>query len=560
MCENGMGQTINKRRVLAVLVLATILTATQVIGMYISAKYHTSVHTSELWNKIATLPTIGYGVVAVLEYVFWVIGVYLLFCTLEKHRDKGDTAEEKQKIAHPKLMWCVFALALVVCWVPALLAAYPGFYNYDVTGQLAQVMFDTVSYSSHHPLLHTLIVGNIINFGFGLSGGAGLSAGVFLYSIFQMIFCAVFFAGFLCDIRRLTGRKWLVTVAFLYYAFFPTVVMFNMSTTKDVMCAVVLQYCVLRIFEGMRDSNGFWGDKARAVKLVLATALMCLLRNNGIYAVAAFVMVGVVLLRKENRRLLLLLVGSMVLYLLVNKGLLFALQAEKGGRVEAFSVPLQQVARVYGQYGQEAFTEEEWQLVMEVIPEYKLSGYNPVQADYIKNYTDFDRVLTNKGDYLKMWCRLGLRYPVAYVSSFLDNTYQAWYPGTSIIDKPLEGHIYYFDCKMGNELENESRIQWLYDFYREIGEEFSYQKLPVIRLLFSVGAMFWVALFTFFYGFWMQDRAIVWSLLLVLLFSVTCLLGPVVLVRYYLVLFYGFPVSIAFCLTKKTTQYNTQSD
>ena len=71
-----------------------------------------------------------------------------------------------------------------------------------------------------------------------------------------------------------------------------------------------------------------------------------------------------------------------------------------------------------------------------------------------------------------------------------------------------------------------------------------YQKLPVIRLLFSIGAMFWVAVITFFYGIRMKQPKIWQTWLFVFALCLTVFLGPISLVRYYLILFYILPVSI----------------
>ena len=46
-----------------------------------------------------------------------------------------------------------------------------------------------------------------------------------------------------------------------------------------------------------------------------------------------------------------------------------------------------------------------------------------------------------------MWLRAGLRHPGKYIASFLDNTYQAWYPGTSIMRYPESGKYDYPEIK-----------------------------------------------------------------------------------------------------------------
>ncbi|MBD5549804.1 MAG: hypothetical protein HDQ96_01315 [Lachnospiraceae bacterium] len=89
----------------------------------------------------------------------------------------------------------------------------------------------------------------------------------------------------------------------------------------------------------------------------------------------------------------------------------------------------EQVARVYNDYGKEVFSADELSFIYADISETDLLNYNPFLVDNIKNY-------------------------------FLDNTYQAWYPGTSVIKNPGSIQTYY------------------------------YQKIPGLRLLFSMGLCF----------------------------------------------------------------------
>ena len=54
-------------------------------------------------------------------------------------------------------------LLILVCYVPMFLIAYPGSFAYDVPFQLEQVF--TGTYSTHHPLLHTLLMGVCVKLG-----------------------------------------------------------------------------------------------------------------------------------------------------------------------------------------------------------------------------------------------------------------------------------------------------------------------------------------------------------------------------------------------------------
>ena len=170
-------------------------------------------------------------------------------------------------------------------------------------------------------------------------------------------------------------------------------------------------------------------------------------------------------------------------------------------------------------------------------------NYNPFLADDVKNYTSGQVIMADPAAYLSLWLHKGLQTPGTYVKAFLDNTYQAWYPGTSIVDN-LQGEIYYFDFNGRNYLPTSTISPTLTHFYRKISLESFYQKLPVIRLLFSIGAMFWVAVITFFYGIQMKQPKIWQTWLFVFALCLTVFLGPISLVRYYLILFYILPVSI----------------
>ena len=148
----------------------------------------------------------------------------------------------------------------------------------------------------------------------------------------------------------------------------------------------------------------------------------------------------------------------------------------------------------------------------------------------------------HKIEFLSLWIKKGIQYPIEYIKAFVNLTYQAWYPGTSI----YEGDIYYFDFHGANyQIDKISYIPRLSIFFERISLDFYYQKIPVVRLLFSIGFMFWVSNIVLCKGIYKRQKALIGSSLLALCVCLTCLAGPVSLVRYYLILFYVFPVCFA---------------
>ena len=145
-----------------------------------------------------------------------------------------------------------------------------------------------------------------------------------------------------------------------------------------------------------------------------------------------------------------------------------------------------------------------------------------------------------------LWLKKGLQYPKVYIESFLYNTYQAWYPGTAITEKR---GVRYFDITGWQDDYGTPHWQGLYDFYADIRYG-SYTKYPVIRLLFCTGTMFWTCLIAWFYGIWRKSRHVITALLLALLVCATIFCGPVMDIRYFLILFYLFPVCLGIMLQK----------
>ena len=533
---------------ISIILLSFLLTVMQLAGYHFSMKYQTTVHTSMFFSRLGILKKGQYILVGLVAFVVWNLLLSMLFRFLDNRMEFKETKARNR-------LW-LLAPALFLCWLPSLFACYPGFFNYDAIGQLPQALYDEVPYSTHHPLLHTLIMGKIMKAGYMVSGG-NLQIGLLFYSLFQTGACSLVFCVVIRFIWKVGQKKWLVIAAFCYYALFPVNVMFALSTTKDVLFSLVLLLCVLQIYDMYRNADTFWKNPFKVSLLVILAVIMCLLRNNGIYAVLLLAVCSFLFSGLSWKRNLLLYGCIALLYFVSSNGLAFFLHAESGSKAEAFCVPMQQIARVYCKYGEQAFSEEELSLLYQAATEKTLHGYNPVQADEIKNYTNFDIVWDNKWGYLQLWLETGLRHPGEYLLSLLENTYQAWYPWTSVIDDVETGQIYYFDYEMrGDFLEREPHLEWLYDFYVKLASQISYQKIPVVRLLFSIGAMFWVVLTTWFYGIYVKNRGIIWAFLLVLLYCLTAMLGPVSLVRYYLILFYGFPVSITFLVgsgRKKST-------
>lgn len=529
----------NKRKYIIAGILSLFLTFMQIRGWQTAMKYGTSVHVSAFAQRIGILKSWQCLVVGVLEFTVWFVCIYFFFSFCEK---KKALAED---IKLPRHTWILVFCILYGIYIIYLIGCYPGFYNYDMGNQLPQIMYAEVPFNTLHPLLHTIVGGGIITLGYHLYS-ADLTFGVFLYCLFQMAVCAVSFTYSLHFIYERTRRKVMVGIAFLFYAICPPIIMYAMSTTKDIMCYAALLVAVLKLYNIYQEiENKEVVKKEDWIVTGILLVLSCLLRNNVVYGIVVFALFSICYIRSCGKEQVLFFLLVILFYFVANKGLMLAVNAESGKVTEVLSVPLQQIARLYNEKGEEAFEEDERELLFKAIDPEMIGLYDPVISDKIKSafYYNIDTILDNKKAYVSLWLRKGLQYPGVYIASILDNTYQAWYPGT--LNRERDMYRYFIIGSWYNEYGS-PKIPELLHFYASFREENGYHKIPVIRLFFSIGAMLWTCLITFFYGIWKKDNVMTKMLFLVLLICATFMCGPVSDVRYYLILFYLFPVCIAF--------------
>ncbi len=549
---------LTKRQTVVIGILSLILSFLEVAGWQLSMDYGSSVHTSALFQKIGVLNAWQCVLFGVLSFVVFFLVFAFLFRWLEKHSLVENEEKMKQEESHVKarreilsprkVFWISFAVIAGV-WMALLWAIYPGYYNYDVGSQLSQVLYADVPYNAHHPLLHTLFMGSIIKLGYTIYP-TDTSLGVFFYNAVQMILIAFALSYSLRFIYKKTHNIFVTAFSLVFYTFSPTIIMFAMSTTKDALSLVLLFVGILRLWESFDKAEA--GEETGWVSWILTAiflALSCLTRKNIVYAVAVFAVFSVIFIKYSRKKQIVMYLCVLAMYLTVDKGLLTALHAIPDSPNEALCVPYQQMARLYTMEGEEAFTEEEYQLFTGAIASPgNLYCYDPVMADPIKaNFNPgLVNVLSNRKEYLFFWMKKGLEYPDIYIDSLMYNTYQAWYPGTHCMD--ARGSRY-FEVGVRQYENPEVRWQGLYDFYYDISQG-EYAKIPVVRLLFSTGAMFWLAIVTLFYGIYRGNKNVIACMALAILVCGSNMVGPISLVRYYLVLFYLMPVCVAALLQK----------
>lgn len=364
-----------------------------------------------------------------------------------------------------------------------------------------------------------------------------------------MLIIAGCFTYCISFLEKYNTSKIIKIISILYYALFPVIAMFAICSTKDTIFSAVALVSIIVAIEALLDKEKFLNSKWEQIKFAIIIFLAIIFRNNAIYAYIPFLIIFVIAMK--NKKVLISIVCIIVLYLIYMQIIYIVLHISRTYNSEAFSVPLQQIARVYN-YNYDSLTQEELDTIYEYTTDEQLKEYLPECSDRIKN-------LVYLGDmgyikFFKLWLEIGLKNPGIYIDSFLENTLGFWYPNTIIdgynrkMPELYSEETSYFAAMCEQPGEMDSKIPWLKDVYYNISRYTDINKIPVISMLFSPGAMAWVLFICIGYNIYKKRKEIVISLSMIFFLWLTILLGPMVLVRYILILFFGFPLILAITL------------
>ena len=420
------------------------------------------------------------------------------------------------------------ALLLFACYVPMFLVACPGSFAYDVPFQLRQVF--TGAYSTHHPLIHTLLLGGCVALGRALGS---IDLGASLYTLTQMALLSGCFALACASIARRCGDR-AARRSLAFFALYPLHMLFAVNATKDVLFGGCFALTLALALE-LAQTPAERADGRLVAGLAAAGALMMLLRNNAVYAAAVWLLV-LIPAGLRRRGLLRSALLAVMLSLLLNSLLGAATGAVKGDLSEMLSWPIQQLARARLTQS-ENLTQEECAQIDALMPEEAWRNYDPTISDPVKFVFDTERMKADPGSFLRLYAGVGLKCPKAYLDAVLALTMPFYYPYSRY---PTSG--YYLQMGISAEqTEQWCDFDWIasHSLFPRVLASLSWRfgaqgamQIPVVGWLFNTGVIVWVMLALVlreaYFGRW---RRFAVALLPMLLWG-TFLLGPVMAGRY----------------------------
>lgn len=364
-----------------------------------------------LFNALCTL--IG-GYVAAENVLCWVLGRF-------PRAKRISPADQPGK--HPgRIFWGTFLIISLINLAYHFFVSYPGVLTLDSIHQIQQIR-DGV-YSNHHPFWHTMVIKLFLEIGYAIFGD--INRAVAVYTVAQILIMAACFGYVLMTLCQAGVPKVWMVASFAIYALMPYNIVYSNVMWKDILfggAVCVFLTAMYRILKGI-------GGKQLWNYVVFAGSGLgfCLWRSNGFLAILAAFLVFLLVLRKDHKKLLIVMFAVLVTGWVMKGPVLSAMHVTDPDLVESLSIPVQQVARVITD-GCE-LTQEETELLENVVDIEEVPKlYNSGISDNIKNEIrskDNAYFEENIGQYLKLWLQLLVRYPGEYVKAWIDQTKGYW--------------------------------------------------------------------------------------------------------------------------------------
>ncbi len=458
-----------------------------------------------------------------------------------RRKNKEDNIGTDALSGKEKRRWFLLCwLFLFLSWVPVLLASWPGIFSYDSGMQLVSFMDGEIT--GHHPILHTCLLGGCMKIGkllFGSNYG-----GAALYSLVQMLVMSGLYAYVCLYLKERCAPRWLQIGTFVFFAVHPVNSLMALCATKDSIFGALFAAFLVRLLKMEEDREGFFGSVRQQIYFCLHAFLVFAFRNNGFHTFLLCTPFFLLLFRKYWKRMGILCLICLMLWPLYTGPVYRMLGIPKSDPREMYSVVMQSAARVYN-LDYLGLTEEEKEGFLSIISEYGMESYLSRFADPVKSQFKGEKFAENPGPFLKAWVSAGMRHKKIYIDSFLANTFGYWYPGNSLV-KTNDGTDYFeYCCKYIREdvdVEMRPVLPALSEFYQRIGNEASFQHVPVVSATFNLGTYTWLLLFALMFLLYRRQYGGLTALLPLLMYFFTSLLGPIVKMRYHYPLIAGVPL------------------
>ncbi len=387
----------------------------------------------QMWNCTDKISLLGQRTAYIYNFAMFsliLFGGYFAFesilSMLYMQLNKIVWREETDNGTNPRIMFLVCFISNVMEKAILLfLCQYPGELTFDSIDQINQLV--TGNYSNHHPVYHTIFIKLFYSLGMSLFHDA--SAAIAVYNLFQIIFISACFSVAVSTLAQIKVPKKILVLTMLFYLLMPYHIIYAFTVWKDVMFAGFVLLLTLFIF---RYVNRIGSASLSQIVICVSGLGVSLFRSNGLFVYTLIFLSFAFLWGKRYLQITVNMGIVLILSLGMKHLVLQYYDVKQPDVIEALSIPAQQIARVITE-GREL---EKWEIDLigdivdfEAVPK----AYLPYISDPIKTIVrkkgNQKKLVEMKWKYIKVYCALGLKYPMDYAKSWIDQTRGYWNSG-----------------------------------------------------------------------------------------------------------------------------------
>lgn len=445
-------------------------------------------------------------------------------------------------------MWG-YILILLLCWLPLLIAFYPGMLNYDLNTEYRQWFYG--EWDDRHPLLYIVLCYAVYGLG-RLIDQPELA--LMVVTVLRMAALAGALAYGLVFVQRRGAPRWALALMTALFAFLPVFSVMSVSAAKDTPFAAAVLVLSLLCWEAIENPAAFFSSKRRCIMFLLTVLFTFHLRKNGV-AVLVLLPLLILMVRSFRKKAALLCAASVAVTLALNAIIYAVFQPFAAPSFQTYSIPAQQLVRTYN-VGDMTDAEKEELRSWYVDDDWGLR-LHPYLADAAKGYLDQEKLSEDADSFMDLWSRVGRRNKRVYAEAFLMLNIGSWYPDdlthasiyhTAGLNKGYLQTDDYDFAEYGITIRHP--LPKLSNFVNRICRLNEYQKYPIITVLFCTATPLWVILFACAMLIARRKARFLPAIGGMLALFVTYLFGPCTLARYMLPLYCLAPIllTLAFCL------------
>lgn len=478
--------------------------------------------------------------------------------TEKENREENEKETNKENIKYKKYRWLIYFLIIIVCWIPTLLAFNPCIISYDGGYQIRDYFFKNEL--AHHPILITKLYTAFYIIGVIAESPA---FGMLLFSIFQMTVMASIFSYAVKFIEDETHKKWLRNVSIIFYALYPYNQLFAITTTKDVLFAGLMLIFTIYLYKMVKEKYKILD----CIFLVIIGILMLLSRNNAIYTLKVSLPFIILILIKNRKNLLKILVTFLIiiiayqninnlLYRLAENNSIETRMDEGDLRVSTFSQAISKIAKDK----KDELTEEEKQKIEFFFTDYQelAEAYKGNIADSTTKKVNTENINKDKKEFFKFMLEIAKKYPITCIESLLNTTRGYWYiQDTSFSEIDMYNHPGVFELYdsgiAGGEYRviHDSKLPQLKKLYINMLRENEYQKIPILYIIFQPATYFYITLAFLLYIIYKRETNKLVIAIFLFTFFATCYLAHCSIIRYIYPIIVNTPLMLGLVIENK---------